>query len=162
MYLCDDLDNNGCTEWSILDCLPSETCEEGVCVQLPCMEDWVCNEWVACSDSKQVRECADWNECGTIEYMPELEKGCVSEEMIEEEVKEEQEKPPVDVPLSVNNERPEWPKIIAGFVIVIAIGIYILLGYKARVEAKVAKGIKKSARIVKKSRKKASSRKKKI
>jgi hypothetical protein len=72
------------------------------------------------------------------------------------------EKRLVDVPLSVNNERPEWPKIIAGFVIVIAIGIYILWGYKARVEAKVAKGIKKSARIVKKSRKKASSRKKKI
>lgn len=43
-----------------------------------CVEDWICQEWVACENGKQTRACGDRNNCGTFENRPELEQTCVA------------------------------------------------------------------------------------
>jgi hypothetical protein len=85
MYVCGDFDSDYCVEWRIFECDEGEECEDGKCVPLPCVEDWVCGEWSECEAGMQERECADWNKCGTYEMMPETERECVVEAPAEEE-----------------------------------------------------------------------------
>ena len=42
MYVCKDTNSDGCTEWSIEYCEKGYECENGECVEMPCVEDWIC------------------------------------------------------------------------------------------------------------------------
>ena len=85
MYVCGQYDDDVCTEWATENCGNHETCKEGVCVPLPCQEDWVCEQWGECSLGIQARKCADWNECGEYESEPRLRRDCIEDEESEEE-----------------------------------------------------------------------------
>lgn len=49
-----------------------------------CNEDWTCSSWSECIDGIQIRECADWNECGTKDWKPKLSQECMQENIQEE------------------------------------------------------------------------------
>lgn len=43
-----------------------------------CIENWVCGNWSACTNSNQTRTCNDTNNCGTTTNQPTLSQSCVS------------------------------------------------------------------------------------
>ncbi len=44
---------------------------------IPCVEDWVCSNWSACTPSgKEIRACSDVNSCGTDSQKPIQERTC--------------------------------------------------------------------------------------
>ena len=71
---CDFNVQRGCWEWVWITC--DGVCENEACVEKECTEDWICGPWEGCTDGKQIRECADLNECGTTERKPAIEKDC--------------------------------------------------------------------------------------
>lgn len=42
-----------------------------------CQENWLCNDWSACSNSLQTRNCLDNNTCGTVLNKPAVSQSCV-------------------------------------------------------------------------------------
>lgn len=51
-----------------------------------CNERWICTEWSECINGIQTIECYDYNECGTFDFKPPLERNCLYE-VGEEEIK---------------------------------------------------------------------------
>ena len=51
----------------------------------PCQEDWICTDWLECTNNVQKRVCADVNRCGTTEKKPIEERDCVMETICEPE-----------------------------------------------------------------------------
>ena len=49
-----------------------------------CKETWVCNEWNACTENKQTRDCNDINNCGTIKNQPEKVRETCKEDAYQE------------------------------------------------------------------------------
>jgi hypothetical protein len=86
VWVCGNFDSDRCSEWELQYCDDGATCIDGYCTALSCVENWVCDEWSDCSDSKQVRKCADWDDCGTTEMKPPEVKNCVMEKEPEKEI----------------------------------------------------------------------------
>ncbi len=42
-----------------------------------CFENWVCDDWSECVNTKQTRECTDLNSCGTTKLKPKTEQDCI-------------------------------------------------------------------------------------
>jgi hypothetical protein len=68
----------GCWEWGKMECGREEECQNGICEEAECVEDWICNVWSECREGVQTRDCADMNFCGTTAQKPAIEKDCVS------------------------------------------------------------------------------------
>ena len=41
-----------------------------------CKENWICSEWLECTNEKEKRSCFDINNCGTSLKKPEIERTC--------------------------------------------------------------------------------------
>jgi hypothetical protein len=78
-----DADSDSCTEYTVDACQALTFCLNGQCVP-ECQENWICDEWSACTatddggekDGKQTRNCIDYHGCGTEEQKPEIRRSC--------------------------------------------------------------------------------------
>ncbi len=153
MYICGDFDYDYCVEWAVKACPKGKTCEDGKCVLIPCVEDWVCRGWSPCVDRMQTRECADWNKCGTTEQKPEMQRTCVVEEVKEEELPPEEVEVIEEKPAAV---KPSKSKIVIGVLIVLgAIILYMVFKPKPlKKPARRKRAIRKASASEKKAKKK--------
>ncbi|HLC86755.1 MAG TPA: right-handed parallel beta-helix repeat-containing protein, partial [Candidatus Nanoarchaeia archaeon] len=70
-------------------CASGETCVDGICTEeeIICTEDWQCG-WTVCAEddiSSYPYDCADLNNCGTFENMPDDAISCQERSQIEDE-----------------------------------------------------------------------------
>ena len=73
---------SGETTSTYTDCSDTSTTleDDTGSVNETCSESWSCKQWGECIDGTQVRECNDYNLCGTSALKPEESQSCVVEE----------------------------------------------------------------------------------
>ncbi|MEM4266271.1 MAG: DUF11 domain-containing protein, partial [Candidatus Woesearchaeota archaeon] len=62
-------------------------------VTLPCVENWVCDEWTECTDRTRSRNCYDLNNCGTTTLMPQTRLACIPKPAPKPAIKPEKQEP---------------------------------------------------------------------
>lgn len=87
VFVCGDYDSDICMEWTSFACRTDEKCENGECVPAVCVEDWLCDVWSSCQQGYNVRDCYDFNSCGTYKTVPKTKIECEepAEEIVDEE-----------------------------------------------------------------------------
>jgi len=75
--VCGNFDGDAFLEFNIIPCPAWQKCVNGACVER-CTENWQCESWGPCSlAGVQTRTCEDVHLCGTDDYMPATQRGCV-------------------------------------------------------------------------------------
>jgi hypothetical protein len=80
-------------------------------IGVECIENWICDPWSSCANSRQARGCTDTKACGTIKSKPKTEQECTP--AVPEQKQEAPESPP-DEDAQGDERLPVQPEALAG------------------------------------------------